>query len=223
MSKPGIAPLVLFDLDGTLVDSAADLLNALNRILAREGRPSLSLAAIRPVVSKGGRAMLRVAFPELDDVAREELLPPFLAAYAEAVAEHSTVFDGIEDVLHAIEAAGSRWGIVTNKPFYLAVGVVATMGWNERCAILLGADSLPKKKPDPDQLLHACERLGVTPRQCVYVGDDERDIVAARAAGIKSIVALWGYREAHEDPADWRPDASVDVPRDLLRPGLLAP
>ena len=113
--------------------------------------------------------------------------------------------------------------IVTNKPYYLAVGVVATMGWNERCAILLGADSLPKKKPDPDQVLHACERLGVTPQECVYVGDDERDIVAARAAGMKSVAALWGYREAHEDPADWRPDASADLPRDLLRPGLLAP
>jgi phosphoglycolate phosphatase len=218
-----IAPLVLFDLDGTLVDSAIDLLNALNRIVAREGKPGLDLATIRPVVSKGGRAMLRVAFPERDDAAREDLLPPFLAAYAEAVAEHSAAFDGIEEVLHAIEANGSRWGIVTNKPFYLAVGVVATMGWTERCAILLGADSLPKKKPDPDQLLHACERLGVTPRECVYVGDDERDIVAARAAGMKSVAALWGYREAHEDPADWRPDAHAAEPRDLLRPGLLAP
>jgi len=218
-----MAPLVLFDLDGTLVDSAIDLLNALNRILAREGKSGLPLATIRPVVSKGGRAMLRVAFPERDDAAREELLPPFLAAYAEAVAEHSTAFDGVEEVLHAIEANGSRWGIVTNKPFYLAVGVVATMGWNERCAILLGADSLPKKKPDPDQLLHACERLGVTPQECVYVGDDERDIVAARNAGMKSVAALWGYREAHEDPADWHPDVSADIPRDLLRPGLLAP
>ncbi len=222
MSDSGIAKLVLFDLDGTLVDSAADLLNALNRILAREGKPTLPLATIRPVVSKGGRAMLRVAFPERDDAEREELLPPFLAAYAEAVAEHSTAFDGIEEVLGAIEGKGSRWGIVTNKPFYLAVGVVATLGWNERCAILLGADSLPKKKPDPDQLLHACERLGVTPAECIYVGDDERDIVAARAAGIKSVAALWGYREAHEDPRDWRADASAEFPRDLLKPGLLA-
>ena len=87
---------------------------------------------------------------------------------------------GVEEVLGAIEAQGSRWGIVTNKPAYLAEGVVATMGWRSRCAILLGGDSLPRKKPEPDQLLHACAALQLAPARCVYVGDDERDIVAAR-------------------------------------------
>ena len=219
----GIAPLVLFDLDGTLVDSAVDLLNALNVILAREQRPALTLEQLRPVVSKGGRAMLGVGFPELDASQREPFLQPFLDVYADAVAHHSTPFDGVAEVLAAIESAGSRWGIVTNKPAYLAEGVVATMGWSRRCAILLGGDSLPRKKPDPDQLLHACDRLQVPPARCVYIGDDERDIVAARNAGMRSVAALWGYRLDGDDPLAWGADRRADAPRDLLRPGLLSP
>jgi N-acetyl-D-muramate 6-phosphate phosphatase len=222
VSLDGIAPLILFDLDGTLVDSAVDLLNALNIIAAREGAAQLSLAAIRPVVSKGARAMLAVAFPEREPVQRELLLQPFLDVYAEAVATHSTPFEGVAEVLDAIEAAGSRWGIVTNKPHYLAVGVVASMGWSERSAILIGGDSLPRKKPDPDQLFFACETLGVPPGECVYVGDDERDIAAARNAGIKSVAALWGYRGADEDPNDWKPDAFAELPLDMIGPGTLS-
>lgn len=222
MSPGGIAPLILFDLDGTLVDSAVDLLNALNVIALREGALPLPLSAIRPVVSKGARAMLAVAFPERDQAQRELLLQPFLDIYSEAVATHSTAFEGVAEVLDAIEAAGSRWGIVTNKPHYLAVGVVASMGWSERSAILIGGDTLPRKKPDPDQLFHACEILGVRPGECVYVGDDERDIVAARNAGMKSVAALWGYREAHEDPLEWKPDAVAKVPLDMIAPGLLS-
>jgi phosphoglycolate phosphatase len=217
-----VAPLVLFDLDGTLVDSAVDLLNALNRIVADEGGAPLPLAAIRPVVSKGARAMLAVAFPERDADARELLVAPFLARYAEAVAHFSTPFEGVAEVLVAIESAGARWGIVTNKPLYLARGVVDTMGWRERCAVLIGGDSLPRKKPEPDQLFLACDTLGVAAPQCVYVGDDERDIVAARDAGMASVAALWGYREAHEDPATWRADHAVALPFGLLAPGVLA-
>lgn len=218
-----IAPLVLFDLDGTLVDSAVDLLEAMNVILAREGRAPLSLAQLRPVVSKGGRAMLGVAFPELEAAQREAFLQPFLDVYADAVARHSTPFDGVEEVLASIERAGSRWGIVTNKPHYLAEGVVGSMGWTRRCATLLGGDSLPRKKPEPDQLLHACAQLQVPATRCVYVGDDERDIVAARAAGMASVAAMWGYRLGHETPSAWGADRIAERPRDLLRPGLLAP
>jgi 2-phosphoglycolate phosphatase len=218
----GIAPVVLFDLDGTLVDSAVDLLNALNRVVVDAGRAALPLTAIRPVVSKGARAMLGVAFPDESVEQREARVAPFLAYYADAVAHHSTPFAGIEAVLAAIEASGARWGIVTNKPLYLARGVVDSMGWRERCAILIGGDSLPRKKPDPDQLLLASDTLEVTPRECVYVGDDERDIVAARAAGMASIAALWGYREAHEDPRAWNADRNVAEPDGLLAPGVLS-
>ncbi len=216
-----MAPVILFDLDGTLVDSAVDLLNALNAIMQQAGKPVLSLAEIRPVVSKGARAMLAVAFPELDEEKRLQYLQPFLDCYKNAVAQYSTPFADIETVLTAIEASGSRWGIVTNKPFYLAKEVVHSMGWTHRSAVLIGGDTLPRKKPDPDQLFHACELLAVQNADCIYVGDDERDVLAAKHAGMKSVAALWGYREAHDDPLAWSADVMSDAPLDLLAEGVL--
>lgn len=216
-----MAPVILFDLDGTLVDSAVDLLNALNVIVQQTGKPALSLAEIRPVVSKGARAMLAVAFPELDEEKRLQYLQPFLDCYQKAVALHSTPFADVETVLKAIEASGSRWGIVTNKPYYLAKEVVQSMGWTHRTAVLIGGDTLPRKKPDPDQLFHACELLAVQASDCIYVGDDERDVLAARHAGMKSVAALWGYREAHDDPENWKPDVMAQTPLDLLAAGVL--
>lgn len=216
-----MAPVILFDLDGTLVDSAVDLLNALNAIVQQAGKPVLSLAEIRPVVSKGARAMLAVAFPELDEEKRLQYLQPFLDCYQNAVAQYSTPFADIETVLTAIEASGSRWGIVTNKPFYLAKEVVHSMGWTHRSAVLIGGDTLPRKKPDPDQLFHACELLAVQNADCIYVGDDERDVLAAKHAGMKSVAALWGYREAHDDPVAWSADVMSDAPLDLLAEGVL--
>jgi N-acetyl-D-muramate 6-phosphate phosphatase len=211
-----IAPLVLFDLDGTLVDSAVDLCNAMNMILQQQGKAPLLLSDLRPMVSKGARAMLSVAFPELTESDRLQHLQPFLDCYQAAVTEHSTPFSDIENVLLHIEASGARWGIVTNKPYYLAKEVVRSMGWTGRAAVLIGGDSLSKKKPDPDQLFHACELLDVNPQHCVYVGDDERDIVAAKNAGMKSVAALWGYRETHDDPINWQADVMLNAPIELM-------
>ena len=217
-----VAPLVLFDLDGTLVDSAIDLLNAVNVLAEEQGHAPTTIARLRPVVSKGARAMLAITFPDFDEERREALRQPFLDIYEAAISEHSTPFAGVEDVLAEVEAAGSRWGIVSNKPHYLCVGVVKAMGWSERCAVLLGGDSLPRRKPDPDQLLHACAALGVDAARAVYVGDDERDIVAANKAGMKSVAALWGYRLDTDDPHSWQADAAVEMPFDLLLPGVLS-
>lgn len=221
MSATAIAPLVLFDLDGTLVDSAPDLVDAINRLRADVRCPPLPLSALRPVVSRGGRAMIDVAFADLDEPARAALLAPFLAYYAQALAVRSVAFAGVPRVLAAIEAAGSRWGIVTNKTEALARAVVAGFGWSARCAVLIGGDTLPRKKPDPDQLLLACTTLQVEPRATVYVGDDERDILAARAAGMRAVAALWGYRAAHENPHEWGADAVAAAADDLLDAGLL--
>lgn len=220
MSRPLRA--VLFDLDGTLVDSAPDLCNAVNQVLASLGRPAVPLERLRQVVSKGGRAMLSVALPDLPEAEREALLPPFLAHYGKALAVDSTMFPGVAELLAAIEARGLRWGIVTNKPEGLAVGVVDGFGWTSRCAVLVGGDTLPKRKPDPAPLLLACERLGIAPDEAIYVGDDERDIVAARAAGMVSVAALWGYREPGDDPVLWKADHACNGALELLaRPGLL--
>ena len=207
---PAAVRAVLFDLDGTLVDTAPDLVAAVNAVLDAEGRPPLPEAVLRPLVSKGGRALLARAFPDLPPEARDAHLPAFLARYGEALAVHSRPFAGIEALLGALEARGWRWGIVTNKPEGLARGVVEGMGWAARCGVLVGGDTLPVRKPDPAPLRLAAERLGVLPRHCVYVGDDARDIEAGRSAGMPTIAALWGYREPDERPLDWPADAHAD-------------
>lgn len=210
--------LVLFDLDGTLVDSAPDFRATLDVLRAERGEPPMALAALRPHVSKGARAMLAASFPHVPADEREALIPRFLAIYEQELARHGGAFDGIEALLHAIEASGSRWGIVTNKPEYLARLLLPRLGWESRCAVLLGGDSLPVRKPHPEPLLHAARALDVASAACAYVGDDERDIVAARAAAMPSVVALWGYRLDEDDPVAWQADRMVETPRDLLDP-----
>ena len=216
-----IAPLILFDLDGTLLDSARDLHAAMNTLLADKSEPAIAFDEFRPVVSKGARAMLKQSFKSADENARELLLSEFLAVYEKGLAEFSLVFDGVNQVLKHIESAGSQWGIVTNKPFYLAVPLVEKLNWSTRSAILLGGDSLPKKKPDPDQLIYACEKMGIATELCVYVGDDERDVIAANRAGMRSIGALWGYRPVDDLPEYWGAHNLAEQPIDLLENGLL--
>ena len=216
-----IAPLVLFDLDGTLLDSARDLHAAMGALLAAKSEPPVAFDEFRPVVSKGARAMLKQSFKQAEEAAREALLPEFLAEYERRLAEHSRLFDGVAELLERIEALGPRCGIVTNKPYYLAEPLVRKLGWESRSAILLGGDSLPRKKPEPDQLLHACAELAVPPARTVYVGDDERDVQAANAAGMRSVGALWGYRPLDDDPARWRADALIEAPLELVERGLL--
>ena len=206
---------VLFDLDGTLLDSAPDMLAAVNAMRGARGKAPMLLAELRPHVSKGARAMVRQAFPELDDAERETWIPEFLETYERELGLHGTAFDGIEEMLATLEQAGCPWGIVTNKPEYLAAQLLPKLGWQERCAVLIGGDSLPARKPDPLPLLVAAERMGVEPVACTYVGDDERDITAARAAGMASVVALWGYRLSEDDPFAWQGDVLIEDPREL--------
>lgn len=208
----------LFDLDGTLLDSAPDMLATVNRMRSARSRPALALADIRPVVSRGARAMAAVAFPEIDAGGIAALVPEFLAVYAEELGRHGAPFDGVEPMLAALEAAGTRWGIVTNKPEYLAARILPQLGWQDRCAVLVGGDTLAERKPHPLPLLHAADAIGVPPGDCVYVGDDARDIVAARAAGMPSIVALWGYRLDEDDPVAWQGDVMHDAPHALAAP-----
>lgn len=208
--------LVLFDLDGTLLDSAPDMVATVNRMRAARGQGPMALEALRPHVSKGSRAMSAAAFPELGGDVPGEMIREFLDIYEQVLGRHSVLFDGVAELLDAIEAAGSRWGIVTNKPEYLARQVLPALGWETRSAILIGGDTLPERKPHPLPLLHAAAELGAVIDDCVYVGDDRRDIDAARAAGMRSVVALWGYRPEGDEPAAWGGDVMVETPRDLL-------
>lgn len=209
---------VLFDLDGTLLDSAPDMAATLNRMRAKRGATAMPLAEVRPHVSKGARAMSAAAFPGLGGEVPPELVQEFLGIYREELGRHGTAFDGIEAMLAALEADGARWGIVTNKPGDLARALMPSLGWERRCGVLVGGDTLAERKPHPLPLLHAAEAMGFAVADCVYVGDDERDILAARAAGMRSVVALWGYRLQHDDPLTWQADAMAEVPADLLDP-----
>jgi N-acetyl-D-muramate 6-phosphate phosphatase len=218
MSHAAFPALVLFDLDGTLVDSAPDFVATIDRMRAERGEPAIASGSLRPHVSKGARAMLAAGFPQLDAREREAMIPGFLRIYEEELARHGGPFDGIEALLATIESAGSRWGIVTNKPEYLARKLLPLLRWDSRCAVLVGGDTLPVRKPDPLPLRHAAHQIGVAIGDCAYVGDDERDIVAARAAGMASVVALWGYRLDEDDPVAWQGDIMIGAPDALLDP-----
>lgn len=210
---------VLFDLDGTLLDSAPDMLAVANRMRADRGRDPISLDLLRPHVSKGSRAMIGAAFPDIDPGERDGWVQEFLDLYERELGLHGAPFEGVEPMLAALEAAGCVWGIVTNKPEYLARKLIPLLGWQTRCAVLIGGDTLAVRKPDPLPLTHAAGLIGMRPGDCVYVGDDERDIVAARAAGMASVVALWGYRLSEDDPIAWQGDVLVEWPSSLSEPG----
>jgi N-acetyl-D-muramate 6-phosphate phosphatase len=207
---------VLFDLDGTLADTAADLCAAANAMRLAEGLDALPLARFRPYVSRGGRAMLEIAFPHWDEPRRAAALAEFLDRYGQAPAQHSRLFAGMPAVLAAIEGAGLPWGIVTNKPIRLAEPVVQGLGLAARCGVLLGGDSLAERKPHPLPLQVACARLGVAPASALYVGDDLRDVQAAQAAGMPVLGAAWGYLTPDDDIAGWGADAVLANPIDLL-------
>ena len=209
---------VLFDLDGTLLDSAPDMLATVNRMRQARGRAPMVLEAIRPHVSRGARAMSAAAFPDVPPEDVPGLVPEFLAIYGEELGRHGRPFDGIEAMLAALEADGVRWGIVTNKPERLARDLLPMLGWDRRSAVLVGGDSLAERKPHPLPLLHAAQAIGIAPSACAYVGDDRRDIDAARAAGMASVVALWGYRLDDDDPVAWQGDAMIHAPEALLDP-----
>ena len=222
MTSSMFPKLVLFDLDGTLLDSAPDMVATVNRMRAARGQGPMALAELRPHVSKGSRAMSAAAFPQLDGEVPAEMIREFLDIYEGELGRSSVLFDGVAALLDAIEADGARWGIVTNKPEYLAKQVMPQLGWDSRSAILIGGDSLPQRKPHPLPLLHAAGQLDEAIADCVYVGDDQRDIDAARAAGMKSVVALWGYRPEGDDPQAWGGDVLVETARGLLDPALWA-
>ena len=211
---------VLFDLDGTLVDSAPDLWRAANEVRAAQGLPPIPFTVFRPVVSRGARAMLAVALPEYDDPMRESLLDEFLQRYANDVARETRLFSGMEATLAEIESRGVLWGIVSNKAERLARLVVESLGLQARSRVPIGGDTCAERKPHPLPLLEACRSLQIPPAQALYLGDDPRDIQAARAAGIRSIAVSWGYAD-RETVLGWGADRCIDDPLDLLDEDLL--
>ena len=208
---------VLFDLDGTLIDSAPDLAGAANRLRADHGMEPLPLEMLRPMVGSGARGMVGVAFGVAPGDDRfEPLRDAFLAHYEAMLLETTSPFAGVDEMLSALEAAGIPWGIVTNKATRFTSAIVAGLKLVERAAVVVCGDTTPHAKPHPEPLLHAARTMGLAPEDMVYVGDDLRDAQAARAAGMAMVAATWGYLGLGEPVHSWGADALLDEPGQLL-------
>lgn len=207
---------VLFDLDGTLADTAPDLAAAVNWMRAQRGLEPTPYALLRPTASAGARGMIGVAFGLAPgDDGYEPLRLEWFERYQSNMAVHSTLFDGVPDLLDGLAAAGMAWGIVTNKPMRFTDPLVPMIGLAHAGCVISG-DTTPHSKPHPAPLLEAARRLGIAPSDCWYVGDDQRDIEAGRAAGMVTVACNWGYCGSI-DPATWGADLQLDTPQDLLR------
>lgn len=209
--------LVLFDLDGTLADTAPDLGGALNRMRLRRGMTALPIEELRPLASAGARGMLQAGLGVRPvDATFESLRDEFLSEYEQALDVDSRVFAGMHQVLLEIERRGLRWGVVTNKATRFTMPVLRGLALAQRAAVVISGDTTPHAKPHPEPLLEACRRLEVSPDQAMYVGDDLRDVQAARAAGMPSVAAGYGYLGEDADVANWAADAVIDDPTALL-------
>ena len=208
---------VLFDLDGTLIDSAPDLGAAADKMRTDRGLPSLPLADYRPMAGAGARGMLGVAFglsPEhADFVALKE---EFFSNYEACMTERTYAFDGVAELIAQISNAGLKWGVVTNKSARFTLPLTRQMPLFSSAQTIISGDTTPHAKPHPEPLLEAARQLNLEPGRCVYVGDDERDIVAGRAAGMPTVAAAYGYLGATADTLHWKADATIVSPAALL-------
>lgn len=208
---------VLFDFDGTLVDSAPDMAAAANEMRAAQGMHPAPYESLRRMVGSGARGMVAVAFGvKPGEPHYDELRTDFLVRYECRMLQRTAVFAGMHDVLERLHIHAIRWGVVTNKATRLAAPMIQGLGLSQRCAILIGGDSTPYTKPHPEPLLEAARRLGVPAGRCVYVGDDARDVRAGRAAGMATLAAAWGYLGDGEPIHAWGAEAVLPTPDALL-------
>lgn len=208
---------ILFDLDGTLVDTAPDLGYALNLQLQHHGKPTLSDAEIRPFASHGSKGLLGLGFNiHPNDTHFTVMKDEYLNLYESVLTRSPLLFDGMRLTLDKIIEKGLSWGIVTNKPGRFTNPLVFHLGLHQEAACVISGDDAPKPKPSPETLLLACERANLQPEQCLYVGDAERDIQAGKAAGMKTIVAMYGYIDQADKPEEWGADYSITTPQEIL-------
>lgn len=207
---------ILFDLDGTLVDTAPDMAHSLNLLLEEQGKASLPHDVIRPHVSNGSEALVKLGFgDQLANERLDELKQRYLQIYQDNIHIHSSLFDGMETLLREIEAAGKKWGVVTNKPSWLTEPLLQSMGLAERSACMVSGDTTEQRKPHPQPMYHACELIGVPSTECVYIGDAQRDVEAGNNANMKTIIASYGYIGDWEDINSWGANAVIDTPAEI--------
>ncbi|MEN8763017.1 MAG: HAD-IA family hydrolase [Thiogranum sp.] len=209
---------VLFDLDGTLLDTAADLANALNAVLRLNKQPALPFEQIRPVVSHGGQALIELGFKLCPD--HPEFAPlknQLLDYYQSHIADRTTLFPGMSEVLDTIEQRGMNWGVVTNKPAWLTEPLMDALDLTRRASTIVSGDTVDERKPHPAPLLYACKIVGSKPDACLYIGDAERDITAGHKAGMFTLVAMFGYLMAEDEPENWGATALIQQPSDILK------
>ncbi len=209
---------VLFDLDGTLADTAPDLASALNVLRAEHGLEPLPVERVRPCVSEGTPGLLDLGFdwqgrrPQTFEALRAR----YLAIYRDHLARETRLFPGVEAVLQQIEVWGYPWGIVTNKMAFLTEPLVAALGLQHRAACVVSGDSVAQRKPHPEPLLLAARQLHCAPAECLFIGDSQVDIAAGRAAGMITLIALFGYLAGAAEPRSWGADGSIAQPSGLL-------
>lgn len=208
---------VLFDLDGTLADTAPDMGAAINALRVERGLEPLASERLRPWVSHGSPGLLKIAFGvERDAADYAGLRDRFLALYEARLSAETRLFPGMQSLLNELVVRGLAWGIVTNKPGWLTDPLLEDMAISPRPQCVISGDTTTHHKPHPAPILLACEQLNVKPEQCVYVGDAERDIQAAHAAGMPALAAAYGYLQDHEDVAEWQPDGIIQTADDIL-------
>ncbi|MFU8831769.1 MAG: HAD family hydrolase [Wenzhouxiangella sp.] len=217
MARPEFMPkAVLFDLDGTLVDTAPDLVGTLMALRAARGLDEMEESALRPMATRGALGLLEAGFGHEPGYEAADLREEFLSHYAANIWVRSCVFDGIEHLLKQLQQQGLGLGIVTNKVEALAVPVVEKAGWADLFACLIAGDTISRSKPDPAPVLEACRRLNLAPEEVMFVGDDPRDVEAGRGAGVMTVVASWGYLPAGDDASGWGADVVINHPSEVL-------
>lgn len=208
---------VLFDLDGTLLDTAPDLTDALNYTLRQLGEPECSYAETRAYVSHGARGLLEYALGErVREFSEQTIRKHFLGYYQDNICAGTTLFDGVAELLHALNERGIAWGIVTNKPQALTDALLPYFPELATSVVNVSGDTLEKAKPHPEPMWHACKAMNIAPHEIIYVGDAERDIQAGNTVEMLTLIAGWGYLGEHDTPAQWQADAHLSSPLEIL-------
>jgi phosphoglycolate phosphatase len=216
MPSPFNLSCVLFDLDGTLVNTAPDLIACLNKSLLQYGFTEVSTSKLKPLISFGAAAMIKQSVGKnINQQVQEKILDSMLNTYQHNIAEHSHFFSGIEETLNTIESLNLKWGIVTNKRERFTHPLVKALNLTERAACIISGDTTANSKPHPEPLLTACSLANVKPEECVYIGDALHDIEAGKQANMKTLAAVYGYLKSDDKPDTWGADALIESPEQL--------